>query len=84
MHLTGAWILLAFGFVTIATLLLLLHLTKLGHLVHDHIPDRLNLRDVYWSREGRASIDVVVLFGSLLAMGAWGAPIWRHWFPKRD
>lgn len=37
----------------------------------------LNLRDVYWAREGRASIDAVVLFGSLLAIGAWGAPLFR-------
>jgi hypothetical protein len=35
----------------------------------------LNLRDVYWSAEGRASIDAVVLFGALLAAGAWGAPL---------
>ena len=35
----------------------------------------LNLRDVYWSREGRSSIDAVVLFGALLAAGAWGAPL---------
>lgn len=32
----------------------------------------LNLRDVYWEREGRASIDVVLLFGSLLAIGVLG------------
>ncbi len=37
----------------------------------------LNLRDVYWAREGRASIDAVVLFGSLLLVGIWGAPLWR-------
>jgi hypothetical protein len=35
----------------------------------------LNLRDVYWSREGRASIDAIILFGALLAAGAWGAPL---------
>jgi hypothetical protein len=35
----------------------------------------LNLRDVYWSREGRSSIDAVILFGALLAIGAWGAPL---------
>src|SRR5690242_19237209 len=35
----------------------------------------LNLKDVYWSREGRSSIDAVILFGALLAIGAWGAPI---------
>ena len=179
MHLTAAWILLIFGIVTIGTLLLLLQLTRLGHLVHCHIQDRprrrmflasvaffvtfvgvrllvvcithhigpfgwvevggrhihhlvwgililiavgyawradwgsgssptdifinrllalmygvgaaltldefalwLNLRDVYWAREGRSSIDAVVIFGSLLSIGAWGAPILRHWFPK--
>jgi hypothetical protein len=30
----------------------------------------------YWTHEGRASIDAVVLFGALLAVGAWGAPLW--------
>jgi hypothetical protein len=39
----------------------------------------LNLRDVYWSKEGRSSIDAVILFGALLAIGAWGAPL----FTKR-
>ena len=34
----------------------------------------LNLANVYWSRQGRESIDAVVLFGSLLAIGTWGAP----------
>ncbi len=37
----------------------------------------LNLRDVYWDREGRASIDAVVLFGALLAIGIWGGPFLR-------
>jgi hypothetical protein len=37
----------------------------------------LNLRDVYWAKEGRASIDAVILFGSLLAAGTWGAPLFR-------
>jgi hypothetical protein len=35
----------------------------------------LNLKDVYWSPQGRASIDVVILFGALLAAGTWGAPL---------
>jgi len=35
----------------------------------------LNLKDVYWSPQGRSSIDVVVLFGALLAASAWGAPL---------
>ncbi|HEV3510879.1 MAG TPA: hypothetical protein VGS05_04190 [Candidatus Sulfotelmatobacter sp.] len=43
----------------------------------------LNLRDVYWAREGRASIDAVILFGALLAAGAWGAPLWNWGRKKR-
>ena len=30
--------------------------------------------DAYWSRNGRISIDAVILFGALLAVGAGGAP----------
>src|SRR6266568_5090412 len=38
----------------------------------------LNLEpDAYWSREGRISIDAIILFGSILAVGAWGAPFFR-------
>lgn len=174
MHLTGAWILLLFSIGIVSLLLFLLHLTRLGVLVHDNIPDRprrrmflasvsffltflglrllvwsithrigpfgwvtfggrhihhlvwgillllaigyawlaelgsgstptdifwsrllailygvaaaltldefalwLNLANDYWSPEGRESIDAVVLFGALLAAGAWGAPLWR-------
>lgn len=33
----------------------------------------------YWSREGRESIDAVVLFGALLAVATWGAPLWQRW-----
>jgi hypothetical protein len=32
----------------------------------------LNLQDVYWERQGRASIDAIVLFGALLAIGLLG------------
>lgn len=32
----------------------------------------LNLEDVYWAREGRASVDAVILFGAFLLMGVWG------------
>jgi hypothetical protein len=35
----------------------------------------LNLRDVYWAPQGRSSIDAVILFGALLAMGSWGFPL---------
>ncbi len=38
----------------------------------------LNLSpDAYWNQEGRLSIDAVILFGALLAVGAWGAPFFR-------
>jgi hypothetical protein len=33
--------------------------------------------DAYWSSAGRLSIDAVILFGALLAVGAWGAPFFR-------
>ena len=36
-----------------------------------------SIRNAYWSRAGRLSIDAVILFGSLLAVGAWGAPFFR-------
>lgn len=38
----------------------------------------LNLRDVYWSPEGRASIDAIILFGALLGAGVWGAPLFSR------
>jgi hypothetical protein len=38
----------------------------------------LNLEpDAYWSSAGRESIDAVVLFGAVLAVGMWGAPFFR-------
>jgi len=38
----------------------------------------LNLEpDAYWSSAGRLNIDAIILFGSLLAVGAWGAPFFR-------
>jgi len=38
----------------------------------------LNLSpDAYWSRQGRLSIDAVILFGALLGVGAWGSPFFR-------
>jgi hypothetical protein len=178
MHITGAWILLIFALFATASMLLFLHLTKIGSLVHQRIPDRprrrlflasvsffvtfvgvrllvrsithhvgpfgwvmidgrhihhlvwgillllgvgyctlaemgtgnspksiflsrllsilygvgaaltldefalwLNLQDVYWARQGRESIDAVILFGAILAAGAWGAPLFT---PKDD
>ena len=48
--------------------------------------------DAYWSRQGRLSIDAVILFGSILCVGAWGAPFFRglhrmwtrHGFRRRE
>ena len=38
----------------------------------------LNLEpDAYWSSAGRLNIDAIILFGGLLAVGAWGAPFFR-------
>ena len=33
--------------------------------------------DAYWTREGRLSIDAVIIFGAILGVGAWGAPFFR-------
>ena len=180
MHLSGEWILLLFVICTTAIMLLLLHLTKLGLILHESLPDRphrrmflastsffitflavrllvasiqhhigpfqyvtmggrhihhlvwgilllllvglaymnevgslstptslfasrlvailygvgaaltldefalwLNLANDYWSPQGRESIDAVLLFGSLLAMGTWGAPLFTRLMPKK-
>jgi hypothetical protein len=32
----------------------------------------LNLADVYWTREGRASLDAIILFGVVLVLAIWG------------
>jgi hypothetical protein len=42
----------------------------------------LNLRDVYWEREGRASFEALLLFGAALAVAAFGGPF-LHAVAKR-
>src|SRR5262245_5195226 len=37
----------------------------------------LNLRDVYWEREGRVSLDAIALFGGMALAGFWGGPFFR-------
>jgi hypothetical protein len=37
----------------------------------------LNLRDVYWEREGRESVEAIFMFGALLAASIYGAPFLR-------
>ena len=176
MRIHASWLLLIFVALSTAIILLLLHLTKLGVLIHQHIPDRphrrlflasisffvtflavrllvicidhhigpfgfvqmggrhihhlvwgillllacgyaeiaesgigsspgsiflgrllalcygagaaltldefslwLNLDpNAYWAHEGRKNIDAVVLFGALLAISTWGAPLFRR------
>lgn len=40
----------------------------------------LNLRDVYWEREGRESFEALGLFGGLLGIGVFGASFFRGIF----
>ena len=179
---TGTWILLIFIVVVMAAILLVLHLTELGHIIHQKIPDRphrrmflasvsffitflflrllvwsithhvgpfgyvevggrhihhlvwgillllltgfatlneageecspvsilvsrilalsygigaaltldefaiwLNLDPMaYWSRQGRESIDAVMLFGGLLAIVTWGAPLFQRYEDRKQ
>ncbi len=37
----------------------------------------LNLRDVYWEREGRESFEAMALFGGILAIGLFGKPFFH-------
>ncbi len=37
----------------------------------------LNLRDVYWERQGRTSVEAVAMFGALISASFWGAPFLR-------
>jgi len=38
----------------------------------------LDLEDVYWTKQGRASVDAVVLFGGALSIGLWGKPFFQR------
>jgi hypothetical protein len=48
-----------------------------GALTLDEFALWLNLRDVYWEREGRESFEALALFGGLLAIGIFGRSFWR-------
>ena len=37
----------------------------------------LNLQDLYWERQGRVSVDIVLIFGALLSVGIWGGPFFN-------
>ena len=81
----GIFLLLGAGFVAIAVepdmpwWLWWLLPTAFGvgaALVLDEFALWLNLRDVYWTEEGRRSIDAVIVAAALGAMVALGAPFW--------
>jgi hypothetical protein len=38
----------------------------------------LDLEDVYWTKQGRASVDAVMLFGGVLSIGLWGQPFFKE------
>ena len=38
----------------------------------------LHLQDVYWERQGRASVDAAFLFGAVISAGFWGGPFLRR------
>jgi hypothetical protein len=67
-HRAGRWFALLYGVGAALTL--------------DEFALWLNLKDVYWEEEGRASIDAVSLFGGLISVGLWGGPflraVWRQ------
>jgi hypothetical protein len=46
-------------------------------LILDEFALWLNLSDVYWQRQGRESYEAMALFGSLLAVGRLGGPLFR-------
>ncbi len=38
----------------------------------------LDLRDEYWAKQGRKSVDAAAVFGGLLSIGLWGKPFLRR------
>ena len=40
--------------------------------------------NAYWSSQDRESIDAIILFGALLAIGTWGAPLLRRGLKRRS
>lgn len=62
--------------LTVRRLLCLLY-GSAAALTLDEFALWLNLRDVYWAREGRSSLDAAILFGAFLLIGVEGTPLWR-------
>lgn len=44
----------------------------------------LTLKDVYWSKEGRRSVDAVIVLGAVLALAALGIPFWVEIWNNSD
>ena len=42
------------------------------------------LKDVYWSKEGRRSVDAVIVLGAVLALAALGIPFWVDIWTNAD
>jgi hypothetical protein len=34
----------------------------------------LDLEDVYWTQQGKVSVEALMIFGGLLSVGVWGGP----------
>ena len=94
----GILLLLIYGYAQLAEVgredttasILLSHALALAYgigaaLTLDEFALWLNLdATAYWSRQGRESIDAIVLFGAFLAMGTWGAPFFRRLILRRS
>jgi hypothetical protein len=48
-------------------------------LTLDELALWLNLEDVYWGRQGRESIDAIILFGTLLLIAIWRSGFSKQW-----
>src|SRR5438105_3093119 len=71
------------GTSLLASRLLALLFGAAAALTLDEFALWLNLRDVYWAREGRSSLDAGILFVALLFAGYWGAPLRKAFRRKR-
>jgi hypothetical protein len=47
-------------------------------LVVDELALLIDLKDVYWAKQGRTSVDAAVLVGATGATIAAGLPFWPH------
>lgn len=79
----GIWLLLLTGYLAIAFGAFLplepiaLFFGIGAALTLDEFALWLHLEDVYWSREGRWSVDVVIIVAVVLGLIMLGAPFWR-------